>query len=110
MDATHQYMYVFLLAGCEVTLAAFVLTLGNLLCISKKQEDPEAKTEMAVTAAEKNMLNCGVEGEEDDKGEVEPKGKENGKVSAVKEGEEVMMVKEMGEEVGEENTLLTHNE
>ncbi|CAF91300.1 unnamed protein product, partial [Tetraodon nigroviridis] len=37
LDATHQYMHIFLLAGCEVTLSAFVLTLGNFLCIKKKQ-------------------------------------------------------------------------
>lgn len=103
MDATHQYMYVFLLAGCEVTLSAFVITLGNFLCISKKQADPEAKMEMAVTAAEMEGLNHSVEGVGDDECKEQPKGKENG---IVKVKEEVMMVKEMGEEGGEENTVL----
>ncbi|XP_070708396.1 monocarboxylate transporter 4 [Pempheris klunzingeri] len=106
LDYTHRYMYVFLLAGCEVTLAAFVLALGNFFCISKKQEDPEVKMEMALTAAEKEGLNRGAEGEDDDKGKEEPTTKENGKVGAVKEGEEMMMVKEMGEE----NPSLPHEQ
>lgn len=58
--------------------------------------------EMAETAAEKEGLNCWVEGEEDDEGK---EGKENGKVSIVKVGEE-MVVKEMGDEGREENTSL----
>ncbi|KAM9336571.1 monocarboxylate transporter 4 [Symphorus nematophorus] len=100
LDATHQYKYVFLLAGCEVTLSAIVITLGNFFCIKKKQEEPEAKMEMAVTAAEKQELNGRVEVEEEDEGDEEPKGKELGSVGAV------MMVKEMGEECREEKTSL----
>nr|XP_046232891.1 monocarboxylate transporter 4-like [Scatophagus argus] len=96
LDATHQYMYVFLLAGCEVTLSAFVISLGNFLCISKKQEDSEAKMEMAVVASEKERLNYEVEDEEDDKGKEEPKKKENGGAGAVKAGD-MMMAKEMEE-------------
>lgn len=76
------------------------MALGNFFCIRKKQGDPEAKMEMAVTAAEKEGLNCRVEGEEVDEGEEEPKGKENGKASALKTGQEIMV----GEEGGEENT------
>nr|XP_020464577.1 monocarboxylate transporter 4-like [Monopterus albus] len=101
LDYTHQYMYVFLLAGCEVTLSAIVIALGNFLCISKKQEDPEAKMEMAVTASEREGLN---HQEKDEAGEEDPKGKENGKLSDTKAEEEVMMVKEMGEGGEEENT------
>lgn len=105
LDATHSYMYIFLLAGCEVTLAAFVLAIGNFLCLSRRKEDLEAKMEMAVTAAEKEGLNCEVEGEEDHEGEEEPKEKENGEVGALKAGEEVMMVKEKGEKGGENTSL-----
>ncbi|KAK2815444.1 hypothetical protein Q5P01_025911 [Channa striata] len=100
LDATHQYMHVFLLAGCEVTLSALVLALGNFLCISRKHEDPEAKMEMAVTASEKEGLNPPVGVGEEDEREAKPRGKKNGKVSAMETGE--MMVKETGEE-GEEN-------
>lgn len=50
-------MYVFLLAGCEVTLSALVLSLGNFFCIHKKHEDPEVKMEMAVAAPGKEELN-----------------------------------------------------
>uniref|UniRef100_A0A4W6DL24 Solute carrier family 16 member 3 n=1 Tax=Lates calcarifer TaxID=8187 RepID=A0A4W6DL24_LATCA len=101
LDATDNYMYVFLLAGCEVTLSALVLALGNFLCISRKQEDPEAKMEMAMTASEKEGLNRMVEVEGDGEDKEEPKGGENGKVTGVIAGEEVMTVKEMGEEAGE---------
>ncbi|XP_026171558.1 monocarboxylate transporter 4 [Mastacembelus armatus] len=83
LDVTHQYMYVFLLAGCEVTISAIVIALGNFLCINKKQEDPEAKMEMAVAASEKEVLSC-----QEKEDEEEPKGKENGKLSAAKGGEE----------------------
>lgn len=104
LDATHQYMHVFLLAGCEVTLSAFVITLGNFFCIRKKQEDPEVNMEMAVTASEMERLNRADEGQEADKGEM-PGGKENGTVDAVMPGEVVMM-KEKGEEGGDENKML----
>lgn len=102
LDATHQYMYVFLLAGCEVTLSAFVITLSNILCIRRKPEDPQTMMEMTDTDAEREGLNCKVEGEEDDEGQ---EGKENGKVAGVKVGE-MMVVKEMGDEGREENTSL----
>lgn len=87
-------MYVFLLAGVEVTLSAVVIALGNFFCISTKQVDSEAKMEMAVTAAEKEMLNSGVNEDEE-----EPK--ENGKASSVKVEEDVNMVKEIEEENNE---------
>lgn len=106
LDATHQYMYVFLLAGCEVTLSAFIIAIGNFLCISKKNEDPQAKMEMAVTASEKEELNCRVERENDHEDKEEPKEIENGNISALKVGEEAMMVTEMVEKVGDENTAL----
>uniref|UniRef100_A0A8C3A2J5 Solute carrier family 16 member 3 n=1 Tax=Cyclopterus lumpus TaxID=8103 RepID=A0A8C3A2J5_CYCLU len=91
LDATHQYMHVFLLAGCEVTLSAIVIALGNFICLRGRKEDPEAKMEMAVTAAEKEGLNCGVEGEEDHEDVEELVEKEKGKYSALITGEEVMM-------------------
>ncbi|KAI4801127.1 hypothetical protein KUCAC02_000053 [Chaenocephalus aceratus] len=97
LDYTNVYMYVFLLAGCEVTLSAMVLALGNLFCIKIKHGEAEATLEMAVNAAEKEGLNRGVEEEEDYGGEEEPKGKDNGKVRALKAGEE---------EKEEENTSI----
>ncbi|XP_054457308.1 LOW QUALITY PROTEIN: monocarboxylate transporter 4-like [Anoplopoma fimbria] len=100
LDATHQYMHVFLLAGCEVTLSAIVISLGNFFCLSGRKQDPEAKMEMAVIASEKEGLNGGVEGLEDAECEEEPKEKRRGKDSALKAGEEVMMVKEMVENEG----------
>ncbi|KAK9406946.1 monocarboxylate transporter 4 [Crotalus adamanteus] len=35
LDATHKYMYVFILAGIEVVTSSVVLCLGNLFCIKK---------------------------------------------------------------------------
>ncbi|XP_039990766.1 monocarboxylate transporter 4 [Xiphias gladius] len=107
LDATNQYMYVFLLAGCEVTLSAFVLALGNFLCISRKKEDPEPKMEMAVLASEREGLNRAADAEEDGEVGEEPMGRENGNVSAVKAGEEVVTVTETGEEGGEENAEIS---
>ncbi|XP_058477191.1 monocarboxylate transporter 4 [Solea solea] len=85
LDATHKYMYIFLLAGCEVTLAAFILTFGNCFCMNKKPEDPQAKLEMAVTAAEREGLNS-----VGDAGDEEPKDGEHAK-------EKVTTMKESGE-------------
>ncbi|XP_069580302.1 monocarboxylate transporter 4-like [Brachyistius frenatus] len=97
LDATKQNMHVFLLAGCEVTLSAFIIALGNYFCISRKQEDPEAKMEMAVTAAEREGLNGGAAGGEEDDEDEEPKGKANGKVCAPNGGEDVATEKEDSE-------------
>lgn len=87
LDATHQYMHIFLLAGCEVTLSAFVLTLGNFLCIKKKQNDRN-KTKIT----EEEGLNQEGEPKEDDK-----EGGQNGQAG------EVLMLKELG---NEENSQL----
>ncbi|XP_015673014.1 monocarboxylate transporter 4 [Protobothrops mucrosquamatus] len=35
LDATHKYMYVFILAGIEVVTSSVVLALGNIFCIKK---------------------------------------------------------------------------
>lgn len=96
LDATKQYMYVFLLAGCEVVLSALILAFGNFFCIrTKKQKDPEAKMEMAVTAAEKEVLNSMERREEED--EEEPSGIENGKADAVKD-DKATTARETGDE------------
>lgn len=88
LDATHQYMHIFLLAGCEVALSAFVLTLGNFLCIKKKQNDRNN-----TKSTEEEGLNQEGEPKEDDKDE--PKGGQNGQAG------EVIMLEELG---NEENT------
>ncbi|KAM3859987.1 monocarboxylate transporter 4-like [Diretmus argenteus] len=97
LDATHSYMYIFLLAGCEVTLSAFILALGNYLCLGKKQEEPQAEIEMGATAAEREGLNHAAKGEEDTDTEEEPKGGEKGTAANAKAGEVVNIVKEVGE-------------
>ncbi|XP_071391718.1 monocarboxylate transporter 4 [Centroberyx affinis] len=99
LDATHNYMYVFLLAGCEVTLSAFILALGNFLCLRKKREEPDATMEMAATAAEREGLNRGGAADEDEG----PKGMENGKAAAVEAREVAKIVNGTTEEIGEGN-------
>ncbi|KAI1884241.1 hypothetical protein AGOR_G00224420 [Albula goreensis] len=49
LDATGNYMFVFLLAGCEVVLSALLLAMGNLLFIRRKSL-------AAVTAGETEPL------------------------------------------------------
>lgn len=46
-------MFVFIIAGIEVTTSALVLALGNFFCIKKKLEEPHAKEE----ASEREELN-----------------------------------------------------
>lgn len=83
-------MHIFLLAGCQVTLSAFVLTLGNFLCIRKKQND-RSKTE----SGEEEGLNR--EGEPMEGDREEHKGEQNGQAG------EVVMLQELG---SEENSQL----
>ncbi|KAL8163347.1 UNVERIFIED_CONTAM: hypothetical protein K2H54_018651 [Gekko kuhli] len=52
LDATHNYMYVFIIAGVEVVTSSFVLAIGNACCITKKPEDSQAKD-----IAEREKLN-----------------------------------------------------
>ncbi|KAK7938354.1 hypothetical protein WMY93_001680 [Mugilogobius chulae] len=55
LDHTKKYMFVFLLAGCEVCLSAIVLFTCNLLCIKTKapaQEAEESPENVAMTKAE----------------------------------------------------------
>ncbi|XP_028990270.1 monocarboxylate transporter 4 [Betta splendens] len=101
LDATHQYKYVFLLAGCEVTLSALVLALGNFFCLSRKSKDPDPKMETDATALEKEGLNRQVEAGEG--AGAEEDSKENGKVSALKSAEVAVGARETGGEE-EENT------
>ncbi|KAG7459338.1 hypothetical protein MATL_G00209630 [Megalops atlanticus] len=56
LDATGNYMYVFLLAGCEVVLSALLLAIGNFLLIRRKSHNPE-------TSMEEQPLNKGARGE-----------------------------------------------
>lgn len=53
LDATGKYMFVFIIAGIEVTTSALVLALGNFFCIKKKPEETHTKE----AAAEREELN-----------------------------------------------------
>ncbi|KAM4623310.1 monocarboxylate transporter 4 [Polymixia lowei] len=105
LDATHNYMYVFLLGGCEVVLSAIIIALGNFFCLKKKQDEPEAELEMAVSAAEKEGLNRRRQGKEREEMEEEPRGGLNGKMAALRagQGEVAKIGKEAAEEIEEVN-------
>ncbi|XP_072259481.1 monocarboxylate transporter 4 [Pyxicephalus adspersus] len=47
LDATHRYMFVFIIAGVEVVTSALVLTFGNFFCIKKKPEELHGTEEVA---------------------------------------------------------------
>ncbi|XP_026090571.1 monocarboxylate transporter 4-like [Carassius auratus] len=81
LDVTKNYMYVFLLAGCEVFLSALVLGICNMLFIKRKPEqpDPPAKMEMAIIDAEMEELNKAPKNEQD------RRGGQNGKKQAVEQ-------------------------
>ncbi|XP_035389384.1 monocarboxylate transporter 4 [Electrophorus electricus] len=82
LDATKVYMYVFLLAGCEVVLSALVLCICNIIFIRKPQKpDPSAKMEMAVTEAEMEQLNSVPRDEHQDGDEGQPENMEVGEQS-----------------------------
>lgn len=53
LDATGRYMFVFIIAGIEVTTSALVLALGNFFCIKKKSDEPQTNE----AAAEREELN-----------------------------------------------------
>ncbi|XP_018417271.1 PREDICTED: monocarboxylate transporter 4 [Nanorana parkeri] len=55
LDATHKYMFVFIIAGVEVVTSALVLTTGNFFCIKKKPEEPHY-TEGTAEIGELNKL------------------------------------------------------
>lgn len=64
MDATHRYMFVFLIAGVEVVTSALVLTTGNFFCIKKKpEEEPHCKEEVAEIRELKQLEDKAPEGE-----------------------------------------------
>ncbi|XP_021163203.2 monocarboxylate transporter 4-like [Fundulus heteroclitus] len=74
LDATKNYMYVFLLAGCEVVVSAVVLATCNFLFIKIKPSEPADTLESIALTDECNTKMCGnrADGKDDDeKGEME---------------------------------------
>ncbi|XP_044037997.1 monocarboxylate transporter 4-like [Siniperca chuatsi] len=113
LDATKNYMYVFLLAGSEVVLSAVILATCNLLFITKKSSEPadklenitvtdDAKTEVCSQPAELN--------DEEEKGAREEQEKEIKKevIQELKEEEETD--KEKVEEVRPESVTVDSRE
>ncbi|KAL7850034.1 hypothetical protein SRHO_G00193830 [Serrasalmus rhombeus] len=56
LDYTKNYMFVFLLAGIEVTLSAVVLATCNFLFIKKKPQEADAAVEAGEVAGELEQL------------------------------------------------------
>ncbi|KAL6476408.1 hypothetical protein MHYP_G00149070 [Metynnis hypsauchen] len=56
LDYTKNYMFVFLLAGIEVTLSALVLATCNFLFIKKKPQEADAAVEAGEVAGELEQL------------------------------------------------------
>ncbi|KAL0993575.1 hypothetical protein UPYG_G00109970 [Umbra pygmaea] len=97
LDATKNYMYVFLLAGAEVVLSALVLATCNFLFIKKKPSEPAAELENGAVATEMEQLrNPASDDEEEEKGDKEEKEKEEKEIEEEKEQakEEVEKAKE----------------
>ncbi|XP_062976265.1 monocarboxylate transporter 4 [Elgaria multicarinata webbii] len=51
LDATHKYMFVFIMAGVEVVISSVVLVVGNAFCMKKPahahtKEDPSEREEL----------------------------------------------------------------
>lgn len=95
-------MYVFLLAGIEVVLAAVVLATCNFLFIRKKPSEPAAELENGTVSAEMELLNKPVAAEEEEEEEVEKGEKEVKEMKEEKEKEEVKEMKEKEEKEKEE--------
>ncbi|XP_023281954.1 monocarboxylate transporter 4-like [Seriola lalandi dorsalis] len=121
LDATKNYMYVFILAGSEVVLAAVVLATCNLLFIKRKPSAPadqlenvtvtddDAKTEVFSKPAEVNDEEEKEPGEEQEKETVE-EAKEELKEEEEEEEEEEERDKEKVEEVRQENETADSQE
>ncbi|XP_035261496.1 monocarboxylate transporter 4 [Anguilla anguilla] len=87
LDATKVYMYVFLLAGCEVCLSSIVLATGNFFCLKKKPQEP-AMGEMELLNKPPEENSKAIEGTEKGKEEQEEPDKEREKEPEEKEPEE----------------------
>lgn len=73
LDATKNYMFVFLLAGSEVFLSALVLASCNYLCIRKKSTSEPDKLESITVSEGTKMEVCSDPEGVDDKEEKESK-------------------------------------
>uniref|UniRef100_A0A1A8MNP2 Solute carrier family 16, member 3 (Monocarboxylic acid transporter 4) n=1 Tax=Nothobranchius pienaari TaxID=704102 RepID=A0A1A8MNP2_9TELE len=75
LDATNNYMYVFLLAGCEVVLSAVVLATGNFLFI-KRSPEPADKLESITATDDCTSKMCSTSAEVNDDEEKKVRGEQ----------------------------------
>ncbi|XP_067089451.1 monocarboxylate transporter 4-like [Osmerus mordax] len=95
LDATKNYMYVFLLAGSEVVLSAVVLATCNFLFIKTKSSEPGAELESGPGASEMEQLNKPPLDGVEEKGEKEER--EKTEVKEIKEKEDTENEKDKAE-------------
>uniref|UniRef100_A0A3P8Y224 Major facilitator superfamily (MFS) profile domain-containing protein n=1 Tax=Esox lucius TaxID=8010 RepID=A0A3P8Y224_ESOLU len=96
LDATKNYMYVFLLAGFEVVFAAVVLASCNFLFIKTKPSEPAAELENGTVTEKEETKRDGeeVEKAKEDEEDTEKKGKEEIKLERVDSEEVEHLLKE----------------
>lgn len=88
LDYTKVYMYVFMLAGCEVCLSAIVLASGNFFCLKKKPQQPEAgEMELLNKPREENPKPAEVEAKSPSE-EANKESEEKGQADEVPKGNE----------------------
>ncbi|XP_075072868.1 monocarboxylate transporter 4 [Mixophyes fleayi] len=82
LDATGRYMFVFIIAGIEVTTSALVLTSGNFFCIKKKPEETHSKEEVAEIGEINKSEDKALENDKEESAEAEQflKEEKNGEV------------------------------
>lgn len=116
LDATKNYMYVFLLAGSEVVLSAVVLATCNFLFIRKKSSAPADKLEDVTVTDDAKAEPCDEPAEmtdEEEKGAREEQEKETKKEaneSNESKEEEEETEKEKVEAVGPESVTVDSQE
>lgn len=96
LDATKKYMFVFLLAGCEVVVSALVLATCNFLCIGKSPTPPDKFESITMTDdAKMEGISHPVEVEDEERGGSKPEPE--------KEAEKDVAEEEKGERVKPES-------
>lgn len=89
LDATKNYMFVFLLAGSEVFLSALVLASCNYLCIGEQSKSEPDKLESITVSDGAKMEVCSNPEGVDDKEEKESKEEQEKEVIKEEKAEEV---------------------
>lgn len=94
LDATKKYMFVFLLAGCEVVVSALVLATCNFLCIRKSPTPPDKFESITMTDdAKMEGISHPVEVDDEEPGGSKPEPEKEAEKDVVEEKREEERVK-----------------